>query len=92
MTADQPPPLPFPRDHYFALSVAQPISTAYPRLPLHPAEQFIIPGDEEYGGRQVGWGGWGVDVQLGAGQQAGDKKTLIFRSCVTCPTSQLTEK
>ena len=42
--------------------------------------------------RQVGWGGRGVDVQLWAGQQAGDKKTLTFRSCVTRSTSQLTEK
>ena len=58
MTANQPPPLPFPRDHYFALSVAQPISTAYPRLPPLPAEQFIIPGDEEQAGG-MGWLGSG---------------------------------
>ena len=48
---------PLPSVAITLLIVAQPISTAFPRLPPHPAEQFIIPRDEEYGGRRDGVAG-----------------------------------
>ena len=85
---------PLPSMTITSLSVAQPISTAFPRLPPHPAEQFIIPGNEEYGGRQAGGMGWprSGSAGLGAGQRAGHKKTLAFRSRVSRSTSQLTGK
>ena len=85
---------PLPSVTITSLSVAQPISTAFPRLPPHPAEQFIIPGNEEYGGRQAGGMGWprSGSAGLGAGQRAGHKKTLAFRSRVSRSTSQLTGK
>lgn len=91
VTADQPLPLPSPPWPLLCSLWLSPSALLFLASLLTQLSNSLFPGTKSMGAGGMGWPGNG-SAGLGAGQQAGHKKTLAFRSCVSCSTSQLTGK